>query len=244
MNSLQFLSHIIEAYGLYGVFFLVIIEGDITLLLAGVLAHSNFFGDYSFPRLLFWGTFGGVAADNLAYAAGRGFAQSVKNARFYRRAQPRVERLTERFGPLSIFLTKYIWGLRWATCIFSGATQMPYLRFLLLSTASCFVWVFVLSGFGYFFSTAVSGLIVDFRRVSKILLVVAIVVVAVVYLQKRLRLTKKVEAVMPERLQEFEQVAIEGLKEIKAEFKETIHLKGAERGSKSDSSDTESSSNK
>jgi hypothetical protein len=121
---------------------------------------------------------------------------------------------------------------------------MAYLRFLLLSTASCFVWVFVLSGFGYFFSTAVAGMIVDFRRFSKILLVIAIVVVAVVYLSKRLRLTKKVEAVMPERLQEFEQVAIEGLKEIKAEFKETIHLKGAERGSKSDSPDTGSLPNK
>ena len=241
MTSLQFLSHIIEAYGLYGVFFMVIIEGDITLLLAGVLAHSSFFGDYSFPRLLVWGTLGGVAADNLAYAAGRGFAQSVKNARFYRRAHPRVERLTNRFGTLSIFLTKYIWGLRWASCIFYGASQMAYLRFLLLSTASCFVWVFVLSGFGYFFSTAVGGLIADFRRFSKILLVVAIVVVAVVYLSKRLRLTKKVEAVMPERLQEFEQVAIEGLKEIKQEFKEKIHLK-TDRAAKSDSS--ESISNK
>jgi membrane-associated protein len=244
MTSLQFLSHIIEAYGLYGVFFLVIIEGDITLLLAGVLAHSNFFGDYSFPRLLIWGTLGGLAADNLAYGAGRGFAQSVRNARFYRRAHPRVERLTNRFGTLSIFLTKYIWGLRWASCIFYGASQMAYLRFLLLSTASCFVWVFVLSGFGYFFSTAVAGLIVDFRRFSKILLVVVIVVVAVVYLQKRLRLTKKVEAVMPERLQEFEQVAIEGLKEIKQEFKETIHLKAGDRASKSESSETESLTNK
>jgi len=234
MTSLQFLSHIIEAYGLYGVFFLVILEGDITLLFAGVLAHSNFFGDYSFPRLLIWGTLGGVAADNLAYAAGRGFAQTVRNAGFYRRAHPRVERLTDRFGTLSIFLTKYIWGLRWASCIFYGASQMAYLRFLLLSTASCFVWVFVLSGFGYFFSTAVGGLIADFRRFSKILLVVAIVVVAVVYLSKRLRLSTKVEAVMPERLQEFEQVAIEGLKEIKAEFKETIHLKG-DRTAKSDS---------
>ena len=57
MTSLQFLSHIIEAYGLYGVFFLVIVEGDITLLLAGVLAHSAFFGKHSFFWLLAWGTF-------------------------------------------------------------------------------------------------------------------------------------------------------------------------------------------
>ena len=43
MTSLQFLSQLIEQYGLYAVFFLVMIEGDITLLLAGVLAHSAFF---------------------------------------------------------------------------------------------------------------------------------------------------------------------------------------------------------
>ena len=140
----------------------------------------------------------------------------------------------DRFGALTIFLTKYIWGLRWATCIFYGATQMAYLRFLLLSTASCFVWVFVMSGCGYFFSTAVGGLIVDFRRFSKILLVVVIVVVAIVYLQKRLRLSKKVEAVMPERLQEFEQVAIQGLKQIREEFKEKIHLKSSDREITSD----------
>ena len=52
MNSLQFLSHLIELYGLYAVFFLAMIEGDITLLLAGVLAHNDFFGSYSFARVV------------------------------------------------------------------------------------------------------------------------------------------------------------------------------------------------
>ena len=36
MTSLQFLSHLIELYGMYGVFVLVMVEGDLTLLLAGV----------------------------------------------------------------------------------------------------------------------------------------------------------------------------------------------------------------
>src|SRR6266852_6377253 len=71
MNSLQFLSHLIEQYGLYAVFFLVLIEGDVTLLLAGVLAHSGFFDDHSFAKVLLWGTLGGFASDNLAFAAGR-----------------------------------------------------------------------------------------------------------------------------------------------------------------------------
>ena len=41
---LDFLYDFIGRYGLYAVFLLVMIEGDLTLLLAGVLAHSYFFG--------------------------------------------------------------------------------------------------------------------------------------------------------------------------------------------------------
>src|SRR5438045_990753 len=104
MSGLQILSHLIEQYGLYSVFFLTMVEGDITLLLAGVAAHSDFFGDYSFARVLLWGTLGAWASDNVAYAAGRGFAKTVRTFRFYRTAIPRIERLTNRYGALSIFL--------------------------------------------------------------------------------------------------------------------------------------------
>ena len=228
MTSLQFLSQLIELYGLYAVFFLVMIEGDITLLLAGVLAHSAFFGHSamaSFARVLLWGTLGGVASDNLAYLAGRAFGKTVRNFRFYRSSKERMQRLTDRFGTLSIFLSKYIYGLRWASCTFYGVAHMPYVRFLSLSLASCFVWVLVLSGIGFFFSTAVMGLLGDFRRLGKALLVIVIVGILGFYLVKRLWLSKKVEEAEPEKLHEIEHAAIEGLKELKEEIREKIHLK-------------------
>jgi membrane protein DedA with SNARE-associated domain len=236
MNSLQFLSHVIELYGLYAVFFLAMVEGDITLLLAGVLAHNDFFGSYSFARLLLWGTLGGFASDNLAYAAGRAFSNTVRDFRFYRSAKPRIERLTNHFGTLSIFVSKYVYGLRWASCTFYGVARMRYVRFVPLSLASCFLWVFILSGVGYFFSSAVMGLIGDFRHVGKVLLVIVVGGVLGFYLIKRLWLSKKVEEAQPERLQEIEQAAIEGLKEFKEELQEKIHLKSARRRQKSHSS--------
>jgi membrane protein DedA with SNARE-associated domain len=228
MTSLEFLSQLIGQYGLYAVFFLVMIEGDITLLMAGVLAHSAFFGDSataSFARVLVWGTLGGVASDNLAYLAGRAFGKTVRNFRFYRSSKERMQRLTNRFGTMSIFLSKYIYGLRWATCTFYGVAHMPYLRFLLLSLASCFVWVLILSGIGFFFSTAVMGLLGDFRRLGKALLVIVIVGILGFYLVKRLWLSKKVEEAEPEKLHEIEHAAIEGLKDLKDEIREKIHLK-------------------
>jgi membrane protein DedA with SNARE-associated domain len=224
MTSLQFLSHLIQLYGLYAVFFLVVLEGDLTLMLAGVLAHSSFFGDYSFARVLLWGTLGGAASDNVAYLTGRVFGKTVRGLRFYRGAKPRLERLTNRFGALSIFLSKYIYGLRWASCTFYGVTRMPYLRFLPLSIASCLLWVFLLSGVGYFFSSAVMGLIGDFRHVGKILLGIVIGGVVGFYLLKRLWISKKVEEAVPDLLG-IEPAAIGGLKDFKEEDREKMSLK-------------------
>ncbi len=222
---LDFLYDIIGQYGLYAVLILVMIEGDITLLIAGVLAHSGFFGEYSFARVLLWGTIGGCASDNIAYLAGRAFCEGVREVRFYRAAKPRLERLTNKFGPLTIFLSKYIYGLRWAACVFYGVGRMPYLRFLLLSFASCFLWVFVLSGAGYFFSGAVMGLIGDFQRLGKVLLVIVVVGIAAFYFAERFWISRKVEEVNPERLQELEHAATEKLQDLREEIQEHMPFK-------------------
>jgi membrane protein DedA with SNARE-associated domain len=221
MHGLDFLYYLIGQYGLYAVFLLAMIEGDVTLLLAGVLAHGRFFGDYGFARVLLWGTLGGAVSDNAAYLMGRGFSEGVRGLRFYRSARPRIERLTKSFGGLSIFLSKYIYGLRWASCIFYGVGEMPYLRFVAVSLASCFVWVSVLSGAGYFFSGAVMGIIGDFQRLGKILLVIVVAGITGFYLAERFWLGRKVEAVSPELFQGFEQ-AHEKLQELTQELQERI----------------------
>jgi membrane protein DedA with SNARE-associated domain len=226
---LDFLNDLLFQYGLYAVFILVMVEGDITLLLAGVLAHSGFFGDYSFAQVLIWGTVGGCLSDNVAYFAGRGFSEGVRQFRFYRAAQPRLQTLTRKFGPLSIFLSKYIYGLRWASCVFYGVGRMPYLRFLLLSFSSCFLWVFVLSGAGYFFSGAVMGLIGDFQRVGKVLLVIVILGIVGFYLAERFWISPKVEKADPERLQELEHAAAEKLQDLREEVREHIPFKHPRR---------------
>ena len=227
---LDFLYELLYQYGVYAVFILVMLEGDITLLLAGVLAHSGFFGSYSFARVLIWGTLAGCLSDNLAYFTGRGFCEGVREVRFYKAAKPRLERLTNKFGPLSIFLSKYIYGLRWAACVFYGVGRMPYLRFLALSFASCLLWVFVLSGAGYFFSGAVMNLIGDFQRLGKYLLIIVIVGIVAFYLTERFWLSPKVEEANPERLQELEHAATEKLQDLWHEFQEHIPFKQHRHG--------------
>ena len=49
---MEHINELIEIYGIYAVFALCTIEGDITLLLSGVMAHSEFFGQYSFLKVI------------------------------------------------------------------------------------------------------------------------------------------------------------------------------------------------
>ncbi len=227
----NFFYNLMGKYGLYAVFLGTMWEGDITLLLAGVLAHHGVFGDYGFAQVLGAGTLGGVMGDGLAYGGGRGFERSVRNFRFYKLAAPRIVELVDKFGTLSIFIVKYIYGLRIASCVFYGVGRMPLMRFTLLTIASVGAWVLVLSGVGYSFSGTIMRVIGDVQNITIYLLIILVVGVAGFYLVERFWLSKKVEEADPERLKGLEHAAqekIQGIKEdvqdFKDEMQERMHL--------------------
>jgi hypothetical protein len=85
--------------------------------------------------------------------------------------------------------------------------------------------VLLVSGAGYFFSGAVIGVIGDFQRLGKVLLVIVVVGIAGFYFAERFWLSPKVEEADPERLQEFEHAAQEKLHDLKQEFQEHIPFK-------------------
>ncbi|HEX8560977.1 MAG TPA: VTT domain-containing protein [Pyrinomonadaceae bacterium] len=220
--DLNFVNDLLARFGLTAIFFLTMAEGDITLLLAGVLAHGQAFGEYSFALVLAVGTVAGVASDNVAYALGRAGRSGVKKHRFYCAARPRIERLTDKFGLASVFVSKFTYGLRWGACAFYGVAKMPYGRFLALSFASCFVWVLTLAGVGFVFHSAIYNLIGDIHRFPVILLVILALGVLGFYLAEKYWLSKKVEEASPEAIQKLEHAAEEKLHEIKEEIQELI----------------------
>jgi membrane protein DedA with SNARE-associated domain len=222
------LSQIIAQYGIYAVFALCTIEGDITLLISGTMAHGGYFGHYSWLKVLFFGTLGGMVGDCVAYAVGRGFHENAKDYRFYQMAQPRVEKLIDKFGTFAIVISKYIYGIRAAMCVFYGIGKMPFGRFLVLDAISCGMWVFILSGAGYFFSGAITSMIGDFRQVGIALFFIVLGGVIIFYALERYWLSEKVEEANPEtilkieeKLHAVEEVAQEKLHDLTEKFHRT-----------------------
>ncbi|HJS51410.1 MAG TPA: DedA family protein [Pyrinomonadaceae bacterium] len=199
------LSQIIAQYGIYAVFVLCMVEGDITLLISGAMANSGIFGPYSFLWVLVFGTLGGMTGDCIAYGIGRGFHENAKDYRFYQIAQPRVEKLIDKFGTYAIVISKYIYGVRAAVCVFYGIGRMPFGRFLFLDFISCSLWVLILAGTGYFFSGAITSIIGDYQQVGIAAFFVILFAVAILYAAERYWLSERVEEVDPKTIHKIEE---------------------------------------
>ena len=211
-NPLQQIQLIIDAYGLFAVFGLCMIEGDITLLMAGAMANSGFFGQFSFFKILLAGISGGVIGDTVGYVIGRVFAKTIKGFKWYQRSQPRIEKLVEKFGGYALVISKYIYGIRAAMCISTGVGKMPFWRFLYTDLLSCSIWALILSTTGYFFGGAITGIIGDFQQIGFVLLGIIVFGVVGFYLLERFWLSKKVESANPETIHEIEE-KIHGIQE-------------------------------
>ncbi len=223
----QQLYDLIALYGIYAVFALCTVEGDITLLISGTMAHGGFFGNWGFAKLFVAGTAGGVVGDCVGYAVGRIFHQNAREYRFYQVAQPRVEKLTDKFGSLAIIISKYIYGIRVAVCVSYGVSKMPFWRFLGASAISCSLWVLILSGLGYFFSGAITGIIGDFKQVGFVLFFVVMFGIIIFYVLERYYISEKVEDAKPETIQKIEEKlqAVEDIGKITLhDLGERLHL--------------------
>ena len=193
----MYIENLIREYGLWAVFFGVMIEGDLTLLFAGVLAH---FGLFSFSEALLTGMAGGFVGDSISYLIGYTGKRRIKDSHFYRHAQPRLERLSARFGNYSIFIVKYIYGLRTASAVFWGFAHMRFRRFGPLTLVSCGAWALVLIGCGYFFSGAIEVIIGRVRQIGMLLLLalgITAVVALMLYLLERFVIARRVPELEP-----------------------------------------------
>lgn len=199
------LEQIIQQYGIYAVFALCTVEGDITLLISGTMAHGGYFGQYSALKVFLFGTLGGMVGDSVGYAVGRIFHENAKHYRFYQMAQPRVERLIAKFGKFALVISKYIYGIRIAMCVFYGIGKMPFFRFVILDAISCGLWVTLLAGAGYFFSGAITSIIGDFKHIGIALFFIILFAVVVIYAIERFWLSERMEEVNPEALHKLEE---------------------------------------
>lgn len=147
------MEHLIETWGVVGVFVLmipesagIVVPSEVVLLAAGVLAGR---GDASLPLAVLGGTLGNLVGSLLLYYAGvrsRTFAPSAGSKAA--RGLARCDALLERHGDRAVFLARLMPLARSFVSLPAGRVGVPLGRFVVLTTLGCAIWSVLFVGAG------------------------------------------------------------------------------------------------
>ncbi len=170
------LEMFLRTYGLWALFFAAAFEGDIALLLAGMLIHLQV---WPAAKALAVGAAGGLSGDALFFWLGQGQGRRWLTTAHGRRVIPRMDRFAHRYGLLSLFAGRYIYGARVATMFYWGMRGLKAWRFLILDALNCCIWVALFCGAGYWFSSSLESWIGRLHVMESWLLIGLLVFMAV-----------------------------------------------------------------
>lgn len=190
------MEEFLRQYGPIGIFLGAGFEGQTALIVGGILARQHIL---SLWLVLACATAGSGLVDHMLFVAGRRF----KTHRWVVRAtrQPAFAKalsFIERYPVGYILAFRFIFGLRIASPIALGVSQVPTWRFTLLNILGAVVWATAFTLAGFIFGEAVHNLLGHGHHAGRWTLITAggvVVVVAVFWLVRYLlrRRTSPVE---------------------------------------------------
>ncbi|HUL00153.1 MAG TPA: VTT domain-containing protein [Nitrospirota bacterium] len=156
MHSIDFFISFAEAHRYWGyglIFFAMIFEGELFLVVTGMLARIQAF-DF-FDALFF--TFSGVlSGDMLWYWTGRLLQSRYPTHRITAFVVHRVKKYLPTIdkNPFHvIFLSKFIYGLNHSTIVMLGLLKTPFGHFLRIQAVASCIWTLLFLTVGYIFGS-------------------------------------------------------------------------------------------
>ncbi|WP_309604039.1 DedA family protein [Phenylobacterium sp.] len=150
------MEEFLRQYGPIGIFLGAAFEGQTAVIVGGLLARQQILNLW---LTLGCATAGSAILDHLLFVAGRRFRTHRWVARATQQAAfARALKFIERF-PISYTLTfRFIFGLRIASPIAIGVSQVPTWRFTLLNILGAIIWATTFTMVGFVFGEAVHDL--------------------------------------------------------------------------------------
>jgi len=152
------LTDLFARYGYFVVFFGVLLEnagvpvpGETILLAGAALAR---FGHLSLPVVVLVAITGAVLGDNAGFWIGRRGGRVVleRHGRWLGMTRARLEYFDgffARHGAKTVFIARFVTGLRVVGAILAGASHMPWGRFLAFNAAGAVAWATTFGAVGY-----------------------------------------------------------------------------------------------
>ena len=143
------LLHLLQEHGYIVLFFWSILEGELGLIMAGILSHT---GHMNVGLSIFVAGLGGFAGDQIYFYIGR-YAKGYihKKMRKHRRKFAIAHLLLKKYGWPIIFIQRYLYGLRTVIPMSIGLTRYSGAKFALINLLSAWVWAAITIVLAYIF---------------------------------------------------------------------------------------------
>jgi membrane protein DedA with SNARE-associated domain len=158
----------IARLGYLGVLMGTFIEGETTILLAGIFAKFGYLKLREVILFAFLGTFFG---DCCFFFLGKFFGRSVIERYEFLRTRAAVSgRIIHRYRHLIIFVMRFLAGFRSIILVLLGCTDVRSSRFVVIDMAACLVWSISISFVGFAFANVVYIFVSDIQGYEKIVI--------------------------------------------------------------------------
>ena len=194
-SILDLLRNAVVHYGYWAVAATLLLEnagvpvpGETILLLASFLAYSQH--DLRLPWIIVVATLAATLGDNIGFALGHYggrplLARYQAVFRIQDATVARGESLFARYGAVTIFFARFIFGMRILAGPMAGVLRMAWRKFAVFNFLGAGLWVTVISCAGYLFGQHWGRLERDIRRFDIVAGIV--VVLAAAFLWRRSR---------------------------------------------------------
>lgn len=147
----------LKEYGYVILFLWSILEGEMGLIMGGIMSHT---GDMQVFMTIFVAGLGGFAGDQIYFYIGRfnkGYIQRKLHTQ--RRKFAIAHLLLKKYGWPIIFMQRYMYGLRTVIPMSIGITKYSGKKFAFINLISAWVWATVTVTPAYIYGAEILGLL-------------------------------------------------------------------------------------
>ena len=188
-HLLQEVTPLIGSYGLWVIFFGMMIEGTTMIIVAGILAYL---GMLPVGETVAVSIAGAVAGDQLWYILGKRYTARLLQR--FPSVAARVERLSDKVrqkGNLLAFGSRFVYSGAILFPVTLGVYDYPHRKFTLFDLFGVTLWACVGIAIGYFLGTGVEQLFGKIEKVKHLLWLLAIVTFIVWNVKRYLKIRKE-----------------------------------------------------
>jgi membrane-associated protein len=164
------------------------VPGETILLLACFLSYSQH--ELRLPWIILVATIAATLGDNLGFALGYygGRPLLVRYQALFKiqnRTLQRGEELFARYGAVTVFFARFVFGMRMIAGPLAGVLRMPWRKFMVFNFLGAVLWVTAISGAGYLFGQHWERLALGVKRIDILAAILVMLVAAFLWWRNR-----------------------------------------------------------